>query len=88
MFLIPDFLVWFSMFNLSFWGVFCSRQHILIDPLYFTLFIPQGIMYLLFDVLNTPIDIRAQFVRFSLFIVPSLFSIILTVAYWRKLRSE
>ena len=82
--LIPDSLVYGSMFFLSFMGVWCSRKHILIDPAYFLLFIPQGVMYLLFDLLHISAVDRSAYVRLSLFLIPFAFSCVLTVAYWRK----
>ena len=82
--LIPDSLVYSAMFYLSFIGIWCSRKHIYIDPAYFLLFIPQAIMYLLFDLLNIPVIDRSAYVRMSLFLIPFAFSCVLTVAYWRK----
>lgn len=82
--LIPDALVYGSMFYLSFMGVWCSRRRILINPAYFLLFVPQAIMYLLFDLLHIPTVDRAAYVRLSLFLIPFSFSCVLTVAYWRK----
>lgn len=82
--LIPDALVYGSMFYLSFMGVWCSRRRILIDPAYFLLFVPQAIMYLLFDILKVPAIDRAAYVRMSLFLIPFAFSCVLTVYYWRK----
>lgn len=82
--LIPDYLVYSAMFYLSFMGVLCSRRKIFIDSAHFLLFVPQAVMYLLFDMLKiSPID-RAAYVRLSLFLIPLAFSLVLTVKYWSR----
>ena len=82
--LIPDYFVYGSMFYLSFMGVWCSRRKIFIDSAHFLLFVPQAVMYLLFDMLEiSPID-RAAYVRLSLFLIPLAFSIVLTIKYWSR----
>ena len=86
--LIPDFMVYAAMFYLSFIGVWCSRHRILIDPSYFLLFIPQGIMYLVFDIFKiSPLE-RAAVVRLSLFLIPFAFSCIMTIAYAKSVKHE
>lgn len=82
--LIPDFLVYSAMFYLSFIGIWCSRRGIFIDPAYFILFIPQAVMYVMFDMLSVPAADRAAYVRMSLFLIPFAFSCVLTVYYWRR----
>lgn len=86
MFLIPDWLVWSSMFYLSFTAIVTSRHGVLLDPIYFIIFIPQGIMYLVFDLIDLPVFERAMWVRVSLFIVPLCFALILNLKYWKKIR--
>lgn len=82
--LIPDYLVYASMFYLSFMGVWCSRQSILLDPLNFVIFIPQGIMYVIFDMIDFPPALRAPYARLSLFLIPAVLSLTLTFQYWRR----
>lgn len=84
--LIPDYWVYAAMFYLSFMGVVCSRRRIYLDPIHFLLFIPQGLMYVFFDIFSVPVVVRAPYVRLSLALVPALFAAILTLSYWRNLR--
>lgn len=86
MILIPDYLVYGMMIWLSVMGVICSRNKIYLDPIYFLLFLPQAIMYVLFDVFSVPVSVRAPYVRLSLALVPACFAIILSWFYWRKTR--
>jgi hypothetical protein len=86
MILIPDPLVYSAMFYLSFIGLICSRRRIVIDPAYFLLFIPQGIMYLLFDVIHVPPIDRAAYVRLSLFLIPFCLSSVMSVYYMRSFK--
>lgn len=82
--LIPDYLVYGSMFYLSFMGVWCSRKKVFIDSAHFLLFFPQAVMYLLFDLLKIPPLDRAAYVRLSLFLIPFAFSAVLTLKYWSR----
>jgi len=86
MILIPDPLVYSAMFYLSFIGLVCSRRRIVIDPAYFLLFIPQGIMYLLFDLIHVPSIDRTAYVRFSLFLIPFAFSVVMSLYYGRSFK--
>lgn len=82
--LIPDWLVYGSMFYLSFTALWCSRRKIYIDPIHFTAFLPQAFMYLIFDIIKVDIPSRAAFVRLSLFVIPMYFSVVLTLLYWSR----
>lgn len=81
--LIPDYFVYGMMLWLSAVGVLCSRRKIFLDPMYFLLFIPQAVMYLLFDVFSIPVSVRAPYVRLSLALIPACFAVVLSVHYWR-----
>jgi len=81
---VPSWLITIMMLHLAYMGYVCHRAKIYFDPLYFLLFFPQAIMYLLFFMVDLPLEIRGFWVRVSVILVPACLDAILITQYRRR----
>ena len=81
---IPGWLIALVMLHLAYMGHVGTHVKLNFDPIYFILFIPQALMFLLFSIMDLPLEIRGFWVRVSAILVPACLDAILIIQYLRR----